>query len=589
MTASLRNRHWIMPTPSDGAIDALIAAGAGPLSAPILAARGLDPDGVDAFLHPTLRTLLPHPSTLLGMDTAADRLARAIIGGEHIAIWSDYDVDGATSAAVLGWFLRGCGVEMHTLRIPDRLTEGYGPNAAGLLDLQAGGADLVCILDAGTTAFEPLEAAHAAGLDVLVVDHHAAEDTLPAALAVVNPNRRDQPPGLGHLCAAGVVFVLCVATNLRLRSLGHFGATSKGVDLMGLLDLVALGTVCDVVPLIGLNRAFVTRGLPLLSERSRPGIKALAKAAACPDSIGARECGFALGPRINAGGRIGDSQMGARLLLAQDADEAEALAAELSRLNHERQELERDATTQALERTREGWVPGQTRRLALAVVEGHEGVVGISAARVKEALDAPAFVLAATHDGTLKGSGRSVPGFDLGGAVIAAKNAGLLLKGGGHAMAAGITLDPALMTDFQAFMDAQIATSDYARDGVEVRVDLAIPIQRATIGLVDAVQNLAPFGMGNPTPRFAITGALLASVSILKDKHLKCVLLDPALGEAGPRLEGLIWNEANTPFAHALSQHKHAIVDVVGGLEINEWNGRRRVQLKLEDVRVVRP
>lgn len=586
MPLSLRNRRWIIPSPTEGAIDALVAAGAGSLAAPILAARAIPPEDVEDFLKPTLRSLLPNPSLLQGMDVAADTLAAAIAQGKRIAIWSDYDVDGATSAAVLGWFLRGCGVEPHLLRIPDRLTEGYGPNTPGLLALQDEGAELVCILDAGTTAFEPLEAAHHAGLPVIVVDHHAAEDTLPKAVAVVNPNRRDQLPGLGHLCAAGVVFLLSVAVNTRLRKLGHFPAGSKGADLMGLLDLVALGTVCDVVSLTGLNRAFVTRGLPILSERARPGIAALAEAAACGDAIGTRECGFALGPRINAGGRIGDSKMGAMLLLARDADEAIPLAQELSRLNNERQEMERSATKQALEIASLGWVPGETRRLAIAIVDGHEGVVGISAARVKEALDAPAFVLAAAHDGTIKGSGRSVTGFDLGAAVLAAKAAGLLIKGGGHAMAAGITLDPARLDEFRAFMDARIAESDYAQDGIIVKVDMGIPIRRATIGLVDAVQNLAPFGMGNPTPRFAITGALLGEVRVLKDKHLKCLFLDPQTGMAGPQLEGIIWNEANTPFADALRAHKGQIVDAVGGLEINEWRGKRSLQMKLEDVRV---
>lgn len=586
MTLSLRNRRWIIPAPTEGAIDALVAAGAGSLAAPILAARDIRSEDVEDFLKPTLRSLLPNPNTLLGVEVGAETLAQAIMDKKRIAIWSDYDVDGATSAAVLGWFLRACGTEFHILRIPDRLTEGYGPNTPGLLALQEEGAELVCILDAGTTAFEPLEAAHEAGLPVIVVDHHAAEDTLPKAVAVINPNRRDQPPGLGHLCAAGVVFLLCVAINTRLRKMGHFPNASKGADLMALLDLVALGTVCDVVSLTGLNRAFVTRGLPILSERGRPGIAALAEAAACGDAIGTRECGFALGPRINAGGRIGDSKMGAMLLLARDADEATTLAQELSRLNNDRQEMERSATKQALEIASAGWVPGETRRIAIAVVDGHEGVVGISAARVKEALDAPAFVLAAAHDGTIKGSGRSVTGFDLGAAVLAAKAAGILIKGGGHAMAAGITLDPARLDEFRAFMDARIAESQYAQDGIIVKVDMGIPIRRATIGLVDAVQNLAPFGMGNPTPRFAITGALLAEVRILKDKHLKCLFLDPEAGMAGPQLEGIIWNEANTPFAATLRAHKGQIVDAVGGLEINEWRGKRSLQMKLEDVRL---
>lgn len=581
---SLRRRRWQMPHPTDGAIDALMAMGVDALSAPILAARGVQAQDAKAFLHPTLRELMPNPSSLLGMDDAARALADAIQRQERVAIWSDYDVDGATSAAVLGWFLRACGLEPHAVRIPDRITEGYGPNAAGLLALQAEGADKVFILDAGTTGFEALEAAHAAGLPVVVVDHHAAADRLPPAVAVVNPNRRDQTPGLGHLCAAGVTFLLCVATQVLLRREDHFG-DAPPPNLMALLDLVALGTVCDVVPLVGLNRAFVARGLPLLSERTRPGIAALAKAAACPEAIGTRECGFALGPRINAGGRIGDSTMGARLLLAPDLDAATPLAEELSRLNNERQDLERAATEQALAMTKDGWLPGITRRLAVAVVDGHEGVVGISAARVKEALDAPAFVLAPAHDGTIKGSGRSVAGFDLGAGILAAVAQGLLVKGGGHGMAGGVTLHPEQLPAFQAFMDARIAESAYGRDGVSLSIDLAIPLERATLGLLDAVQALAPFGMGNPTPRFAITGARLEKVQVLKDRHLKCVFTTATMGMAGPVLEGLLWNEANTPFADALKSLEGHTVDVVGGLEDNTWNGRRKLQMKVEDVR----
>lgn len=580
-TRSLRNRIWDVPQVTEGHIDSLVAAGASALSAPILAARDFQADTLADFLDPKLRSLLPNPSFFKDMDVTADRLCEAIINNQTIAIWSDYDVDGATSAGVLGRYLALCGITP-ILRIPDRITEGYGPNAEGLLDLQKEGADLVCILDAGTVAFEPLEAAHKAGLDIIVVDHHAAEDTLPPCIGVVNPNRQDQEPGYGHLCAAGMTFLFIVALNLRLRKKAFFKTSP---DLMSFMDLVALGTICDVVPLTGLNRAFVMRGLPILSDRQTPGIEALAAVSKCGDAIGVRECGFALGPRINAGGRIGDSSLGARLLLETDREKAFEMAKTLGELNHERQEMERSCTQQAMEAVSD-MIPGQDRRLAVAVVDAHEGVVGISASRLKDAVDAPSFVLAPTPEGTLKGSGRSVSGFDLGAAIIAARKAGLLIKGGGHAMAGGLTLEIEKLDAFRAFMDDEIKKSAYYTNGVISKVDAAIPLRKATLGLVDAVQHLAPFGMGNPTPRLVVGPVLLAEVKVLKDTHLKLVFQDPSMKDAGPQLEGLMWNEANTPFAQALKPLQGELVYALGGLEINTWNGRSKVQMKLDDVMV---
>lgn len=586
---SFRNRSWQEPAFSDAEVEALVAFGANALTAPILAARGFAPETVGDFVAPTIRGLLPNPSFFVDMDRAADRLAAAIVGGETLAIWSDYDVDGATSAATLGRFLRDCGRPDFMLHIPDRITEGYGPNADGLARLHDAGASLVCVLDSGTTAFEPLEAARARGLDVVVIDHHAAEETLPPAVALVNPNRLDQEPGYNHVCAAGMTFIFCVAVNLRLRQRGWFdgedGRPARSPDLMGYLDLVALGTICDVVPLTTLNRAFVMRGLPILTERRLPGVSALAEIAGCADEIDARACGFALGPRINAGGRIGEADAGARLLLAQDAGEAELLASTLDELNRDRQEMEKACTAAALEQCRDDFVPGETRKLAIAVTDAHEGVVGISAARLKEALDAPAFVLAPTPEGELKGSGRSVSGFDLGAAIIAARKAGLLIKGGGHAMAGGITLDPARLDEFVAFMNAAIDASEYASTGVVSRIDNVLALPRATVGLADAVQALAPFGMGNPTPRFMIAGVLLADIRILKDVHIKCVFEVPELGPAGPRIEAPVWNAVGTPFGDALTAARGQVVDILGSLEVNEWRGVRRIQLKLEDAR----
>lgn len=586
---SFRNRLWKAPRFSAAEVAELVALGANALTAPILAARDVSPDHIQDFMAPTIRNLMPNPSSFVDMDKAADRLVKAIVGGERIAIWSDYDVDGATSAATLGRLLRDCGRPGFTLYIPDRIDEGYGPNAEGLAALQDEGVTLVCVLDSGTTAHEPLKAAHEAGLDVVVVDHHAAEEELPPAVAVVNPNRLDQQEGHGHLCAAGVTFILCVAVNLRLRQLNWFdgqeGRPERAPDLMGYLDLVALGTVCDVVPLTTLNRAFVMRGLPILSERRLPGIQALAKVAGSREEIDARSCGFELGPRINAGGRIGESDLGARLLLCQDPGEAELLASTLDQLNADRKAMEKECTDSAIEQCREDFIPGQTRRLALVVTEAHEGVVGISAARLKDAFDVPAFVLTATPEGSLKGSGRSVPGFDLGAAIIEARKQGLLLKGGGHAMAGGITIDPAKIEEFIAFMNARVDESDYADTGVITRIDNVLPLARVTIGLADAVQSLAPFGMGNPTPRFMIEGAVLADIRIMKDRHIKCIFETPDLGPAGPVVEAPVWNAIGTSFGEALMAARGKALDLVGSLEINEWRGQRRVQLKLDDAR----
>mgnify|MGYP000468770843 CR=1 FL=1 len=579
---SLRNRTWIIPEVTEGHIDTLVSQGASALSAPILAARGFNPENLSDFLEPKLRNLMPNPSFFKDMDTAADLMVEAIQDKRNIAIWSDYDVDGATSAAVLGRYLKMCGIEP-TIRIPDRITEGYGPNAEGLLDLQKEGAELVCILDAGTVAFEPLQAAHDANLDVIVVDHHASEPTLPPAKAVVNPNRQDQPEGYGHVCAAGMTFMFVVAINLRLRKKNYFKGHSP--DLMSFLDLVALGTVCDVVPLTTINRAFVMRGLPVLSDRMAPGIAALAQVAKCPDAIGVRECGFALGPRINAGGRIGDSSLGARLLLETDPEKAMEMAQELSSLNHDRQKMEQDCTKQAMEAVTH-FIPGDTRELAVAVVEAHEGVVGISASRLKDAVDAPSFVLAPAEDDCLKGSGRSVPGFDLGAGLIAARQEGLLVKGGGHAMAGGLTIKKEKLPAFVDFMNERIKNSEYYTQGVQSRVDVHVPIQRATLGLIDAVNHLAPFGMGNPSPRYVVGPVLLSKVSILKETHVKLTLQDPELQEAGPILEGLMWNEANTPLGQKIQNLQGNLVYVLGGLEINTWNGRSKVQMKPEDITV---
>lgn len=586
---SLRDRSWSEPVIDLEAAKSLGQAGYPYLAAHILAARGVRPETLDGFANARIKDLMPAPQFFLGMIEAADRLASSIVAGEKVGIWSDYDVDGATSAAVLGSFLRLCGHRNFTLRIPDRIHEGYGPNTPGLLSMKDEGCALVCILDAGTTAFEPLAAARAAGLDVLVIDHHAAEPDLPEAIAVVNPNRRDQAPGQGHLCAAGMTFLFAIATTGFLKRRSYFDGTDgrPGVlpDLWSLLDLVALGTVCDVVPLIGVNRAFVRRGLPLLTARQRPGIRALAEIAGIPSGnmITERECGWVLGPRINAGGRIGASDAGALLLLEEDDGRAVDRAAVLDRLNAERKELDK-ATTEAAIAQMSDRRPGVDRRLALAVVEeAHEGVVGISAARLREACDAPAIVLSRAHDGMLKGSARSVPGFDIGHAIIAARQAGLLIKGGGHGMAGGLTIDPARLEAFIAFMDARIAATDYAITGVVSQSDGRFRLSDIDVEGLRALEVLRPFGTANEEPRIILADVLLEAIMVVKETHLKLRVAD---GDV--RMDAMMWGVAQLPLGERIRDCLGQRVDLYGVGSINSFRGTDSPQMIVSDVRLSR-
>lgn len=574
---SFRGRRWYVASAADADVRALRARGASAPVASILATRGVTAEGYDKFLEPKIRHM-DDPFEFNDMEKAVLRVTAAIRDSEKIGIWSDYDVDGATSAGVLGWFLRMCGHDDFMIRIPDRITEGYGPNTPGLLAMKEAGCGLICILDSGTLAFEPLAAAKAAGIDVVVIDHHAAEEAIPEAVAVVNPNRKDQKPGYGHLCAAGVTFVFTVAAARKLRDDGFFRGPVP--DLMRLLDLVALGTVCDVVPLVGLNRAFVRRGLPYLTQRQRPGIAALCAAAGIADNaaITAGDCGWVLGPRINAGGRIGESGSGAALLLEQDPDEARRLAEELNRLNVERQELEAACTRSAMADI--GGREDGDRTLALAVTDAHEGVVGISASRVKDAHDAPAIVLTRTHDGLLKGSARSVEGFDIGHAIIAARQAGLIIKGGGHGMAGGLTLSQDQLPDFISFMNAEIARTVYWREGVVSAADTEIRLRDLTVAMIDEFDGMAPFGTGNPEPRVILARVELAELRVLKDKHFKMVFRD-----RGCEIDGLIWNVAGTPLGRRMEAARGTLVDVLCKAEINVFRGNRRPQIMIQDMR----
>lgn len=575
---SFRGRRWAFPD----------AAGQGvSVSATLMRARGIPPEGEASFLSPSLKDTMPNPHSLKDMKAAASRISRAVRNGERIGIWSDYDADGATSAAILIDFLRMCGHDDVRLRIPDRVTEGYGPNIPGLLAMQRDeGCNLVVILDAGTVAFEPLEAARDAGMEIVVLDHHAAEPVLPPAIAIVNPNRQDETPGLGHLCAAGVTFLCAVAVSAELRRAAHFdgrdGRPAEPPRIGRLLDLVALGTVCDVVPLTGVNRAFVHQGCKILSGRGRPGIAALAAASGIDPGapIGEKECGWQLGPRINAAGRIGDPMLGALLLIERDPSRAEARARDLAEMNVARKGIEAKATdaAQAVLVDR----PKGARTLVLAVVEdAHEGVVGITAGRLREAHGAPAIVLTRDESGNLKGSARSVPGFDIGRTIMAARNAGLLVKGGGHGMAAGLTIEDRHLGAFRDFMDDAISRTDYARDGIMDCIDVGLPLADLTVDVVLGLQALRPYGSGNPEPSVAVVDVEISAIRILKDKHLKVTLTDDR-----DSIEGLLWNAVGTPMGDAVMAAEGARVDAMGRVEINEYRGRKHVQMILEDMGV---
>ncbi len=549
--------------------------------AELMAARGIGLDEAAGFLDPKLRDQMPDPHVLQDMEAAAARVADAVAGHEKIAIFGDYDVDGATSSALLYRYLTAAGGNV-TVYIPDRLSEGYGPNAAALTALMEGGASLVVTVDCGATAFEPLDHARALGLGVIVVDHHKSEARLPAADAVVNPNRLDDTSGLGHMAAVGLAFMLAVAVNRTLRTRGHF-ATTREPDLIALLDLVAVGTVCDVVPLTGINRALVSQGLKVLAGRGNPGFAALADVARLDEAPGAYHAGFVIGPRINAGGRVGTAGLGAELLRTDAADRTAELASILNRLNAERQALEAAALEQALARC-ESAAEADARLLFVADPAWHAGIVGIVAARLKDRFHRPAFV--GNQDGdVIKASGRSVSGVDMGAIVIAARQAGLVEGGGGHAMAAGLTLHADRADDFRAFAEERIA-DQLGNTPLAPRVDYdaRLAVGGATLDLATELERLGPFGAGNPTPKFMLSNAMVADARPMgRDQtHLRCRLS----GHDGRTLDVVAFRALPGPIGTTLMERIGATVDVVGKLERNRWQGRERVRFTIEDVAI---
>jgi single-stranded-DNA-specific exonuclease len=582
---SFSGRVWRSRLDIAGEARALAIAqisGRGELMARVLAGRGVCLDGVERYLEPTLRDLMPDPFTIRDMEAATARLKRAVETREKIAIFGDYDVDGAASAALLGEYLREAGCET-IVHIPDRVIEGYGPNIEAMRDFHARRASLVVTVDCGATSFEPFAEAKRLGLDVVVFDHHQAPEVLPEALAIVDPNRQDDLSGLGQLCAAGVVYMGLIALNRALRESGFF-AGAKPPDMLARLDLVALATVADVVPLLGLNRAFVTRGLAVMHKRERPGLAALLDAAGADGPPRVYHLGFLLGPRINAGGRIGDAALGARLLTTRDELQAREIAAELDRLNRARQTIETGMLAEAEAEAMLGL--GLEERGACVVVAGEgwaPGVVGIIAARLRERFERPAFALAlGASEAT--GSGRSIPGVDLGRVIRAAVENGLAIKGGGHAMAAGVTLPRARLGDFRAFLEARLAAPvTAARAASGVLIDAAVSAAAATPALVKSIEAAGPFGSGNPEPVFALPRHRLIDVFPVGTDHLR---VKAAAGD-GRTIEAIAFRAAGKPLGEGLARAKGGLAHLAGTLSINRHGGRERAQLRVVDAAAV--
>ncbi|ATQ42801.1 single-stranded-DNA-specific exonuclease RecJ [Caulobacter mirabilis] len=577
---SLLGRAW-RRRPADAALvrDHQLRHGLSEPLARALASRGIGADAAADFLSPTLKAQFPDPSTFRDMDRAAEILVDAAERGRPMAVFADYDVDGASSAAQLVRWFRAMGRDL-PIYVPDRITEGYGPSPAAFRRLKEQGAELVVTVDCGAAAHDALIAAGQIGLEVVVVDHHLMRGDPPPAAALVNPNRPDDESGQGHLAAAGVTFVLLAALNREARRRGLFEGR-EAPDIMQWLDLAAMGAVCDVTSLTGFNRAVAAQGLRVMSGWRNPGLKALLDVAGAQGPATTFHAGFILGPRINAGGRIGRSDLGARLLSTDDPLEAAALAAELNELNASRKEVEKAVIDEAVGFIERDNLDPDAPVIVVAGDDWHPGVVGIAAARLRERYRKPVIVVGVDRPSdTGKGSGRSQPGVNLGRVVQAAFDEGLLLAGGGHAMAAGLTVRPAMIPELRAFLADRLKdemVDAAAADAVEI--DALVSPAGATRALWNDFQRLAPFGPGNPEPVFAVSDARVDRPMMMKGGHIRCTLLDA--GGSG-RLKAVAWRAEDTELGARLMAGGSAL-HVVGRLKPDDWQGREGVQLEIED------
>ena len=547
----------------------------------LLSIRKIKKEEVKFFLEPTIKSILPNPFILKDMDKAIDRTLAAIMKKEKIGIFGDYDVDGATSTAILGQYFRALNIDFE-IHIPDRKTEGFGPNTKAFLEFIAKGVSLIFTVDCGTLSFEPMDFAKNKNIDVIILDHHQSELKLPNAHSIVNPNRFDDRSELNYLCAAGVCFLFLIALNKRLRDQNWFVSNLiNEPNLIKILDLVSLGTVCDVVPLIGLNRAIVKQGLKVLSEKNNLGLKTMIELNNIESNISAYHLGYVLGPRINAGGRVGKSSHGANLLLNRNSQETFKLASELNNYNKERQILESELLNKILN------INYQHNSEPVILLHGekwHEGIIGIIAARVKEKFNKPTIIISVS-DGVGKGSARSIYGFDIGSTIIGAVQAGLLIKGGGHKMAAGFTIDMKKIQEFKEFLFRKFKSINInLEDKKKYYFDAQIAPSAVNIDFFEKINLLAPFGSGNLEPRFLIEDLKVVNSKIVGEKHIKSVLL----GSDSSILKTISFNSVDTELSSYLLKKNTKNFNIVGKLSLNEWRGQKNVEFIIDDISVIK-
>lgn len=537
----------------------------------LLASRGIDYAEAELFLNPTLKGSMPDPSHLKDMDKAVSLVAELVKDQKKIGIFGDYDVDGATSSSLLVNYLNALDVESHA-HIPDRVKDGYGPNMDAFRNLKALGCAVVITVDCGTTSFEVLQQAHDEGINVIVLDHHVGETRMPPACALVNPNRFDEDSALTYLSAVGLTYLFIVALNRTLRAEGFF-ETRIEPDLLQFLDLVALGTVCDVVPLLGLNRSYVRQGLKILQQRQNLGLKALCDVAGIHQRPSAYHLGFILGPRINAGGRVGTADLGMRLLTTKDPLEALAIARELDALNKERQHIENEALDEAYQQA-------EALQEDILIVSGswHQGIIGIVAGRLKERYHKPSLVVTFDEEGIGKGSGRSIEGINLGSLMHAAKSKGLLINGGGHAMAAGFTVHRDHFLAFKDFLCEAVSAIAYEKKPT-LRFDGFLTLKAVSEGLMDLLEQVAPFGQSNPSPVFVLTDVFVKKITLLAQGHISCILGDME----GHTLRAFAFKAMDSGLGAALLNHGGRRLNCVGSLKVNAWGGEETVQFTMID------
>jgi single-stranded-DNA-specific exonuclease len=579
--SSLSKLRWRMFRPDERFVAAAAQRfGLSDMVAKIVNARGVPLESVGDYLSPQIRKLLPDPLIMKDMDKAAARIERAVRKGETVGIFGDYDVDGATSSAILQRFLSDAGLKNVHIHIPDRQNEGYGLNTDGLKELFAKGCTLAVAVDCGITGFDSALMARQIGLDIVIADHHEAEAGIPDADAVVDPKRIDDNSGLSYLAACGVVFLLCVAANRRLRESGYY--KSKGIeepDLFSYLDLVALGTVCDVVPLVGANRAFVSAGIRVMAKRRNVGLKALCDVSGVSSAPSVFHLGYVLGPRINAGGRVGNASIGAQLLTTRNPITADNLATRLANFNTERKDIEASVLAQAFEKI-ESSMGEDDNFIFVAGDNWHTGVIGIIAGRIKERYNLPVCVATIDKDGIANGSGRSIPEVNLGGAIIKAKELGILIEGGGHSMAAGFTLEAARIDEFKEFLRGYVAKATESKKIVPVlKIDCAIDVAGINGGLVDRLAQLEPFGTANEEPRFAVLNAKLTGSDALGGGNVRCYFSS----DNGRSVAAIAYKAAGCALGEALLSKVGERFKVAGKIRLNEYNGRRSVQLVIDD------